>query len=354
MKKTLEYYFCNGLHMIFYDYTIDNLGVIRNIKDEKSSYYKQGKYNKVTISNTGKQYKIYIARALASTFIGEPPTKKHTADHINRNTDDDTIDNIRWLCKSGQRKNQDSPEIYKTAFLVTRYGIDKTIKEWVDHLKYEKNSFGHMYTIAMINKYAQKKQFEFSYKEYPDLDDEIWKEIVGSKTSNGGYWMISNMNRVKYITKFAENVLSGERLGLSSGYPTIRINKKHCLCHILAFMTFFPKDYEAKKSEEMVLHENDDKLDFRPHKLRLGTRSDNSIDAHNNGKYDDTKSKRVRCASYIDGDIEKTHESQSAAVEYLKSKGYLKASCASIRKGLHGKRKNGESNIAYDRTWKCV
>jgi hypothetical protein len=39
----------------------------------------------------------------------------------------------------------------------------------------------------------------------------------------------------------------------------------------------------------MVLHEDDDKEDFRPHKLRLGTRSDNAKDAHDNGKFDSTK-----------------------------------------------------------------
>lgn len=60
----------------------------------------------------------------------------------------------------------------------------------------------------------------------------------------------------------------------------------------------------------MVLHEDDDKLDFRPHKLRLGTSSQNSRDAYNNGK----QSERVKCASYIDGVLEKEHLSQSDAL----------------------------------------
>jgi hypothetical protein len=32
----------------------------------------------------------------------------------------------------------------------------------------------------MITKYAQMQQHGFSYKEYPDLLDEVWKKIEGS------------------------------------------------------------------------------------------------------------------------------------------------------------------------------
>jgi hypothetical protein len=207
---------------------------------------------------------------------------------------------------------------------------------------------GREYTSVMISHYAQRKQHGFSYKEYPDLPGEIWKEIIDSKNKKGR-WEVSDMNRFKYITNHAENVLSGNRLGLRNGYPTVVINEKKWHCHILSFMTFFPEEYANKKPNEIVLHEDDDSLDFRPHKLRLGTQSENMIDAHNNGKHDGTKTARMKCVSYIDGVYEITHDSQDDAVKYLRHIGYDKASKGRISDML-----NPETTrkSAYDRTWK--
>ena len=344
----LCYWSVNGEHVIFNKYTIDN-GIIKNAKGEPMSYTKiKGGYNTCRVyDDNGNQRCIYVARAIASSIYGPPPTPAHTADHKDKNRENDIDDNIRWLCKSGQSLNRDMPETNKSAFIIVKNGVEKTNKEWVEHLKSEKNPFGRNYTKGMIESYAQKKQHGFSYKEFPDLPDEVWKEIVGSNNKNS--WEISNMNRVKYITNNAENILSGDRLGLDNGYPAIRFNKKMRRCHILAFMTFFPDEYANKNPDEMVLHEDDDPLDFRPHKLRLGTRSDNAIDAHNNGKYDGKKNERMKCISYIDGVYEIMHNSQDDAVKYLRHIGYKKASGGNIRHALNDKY---TSNFAYDRTWK--
>ena len=154
------------------------------------------------------------------------------------------------------------------------------------------------------------------------------------------------MNRVKYFTKFAGNVLSEERLGMVNGYPRVCINGRDWTCHTLAFMTFFPEEYANKKPGEMVLHEEDDRLDFRPHKLRLGPHSENMIDAHNNCRHDDKKTMRNACMSYVNGVFEKEHESLAVAELYLKSQGYEKATYNKIGMVLRNKR-----NTAYGRTW---
>lgn len=349
MFKTLKYYSKDGTFAEFNKYTIDTNGVIKNKKGESMAYNKnKDGYNKCGVYDSGKQRNIYVARAIASTFLGPPPTLAHTADHKNRNRNDDTMINIRWANQLEQHVNQDRPETRKTAFIIIKNEVEKTCNEWIEHLKGEKNQYNHEYTVAMITKYAQNKQFGFAYKEYPDLDDEIWKEIEDSGNAQGR-WKISNMNRVKYITKYAENVMSGDRLGLMSGYPFIHFTGNNWLCHILSFMTFFPEEYANKKNDEIVLHEEDDPLDFRPHKLRLGTRSENGKDAHYNGKYDGTKTERVRCASYINGVLEQEHESQVDAVLYLISKGHLNADKSNIGKVLSGERKT-----ACGRVWKCV
>jgi hypothetical protein len=147
----------------------------------------------------------------------------------------------------------------------------------------------------------------------------------------------------------AENVLEKDRLGLKNGYPTIRIDGKHWGLHVIVFMAFFPDEWANKKPEEMVLHKEDDQMNFRPEMLRLGTRSENGKDAHDNGKHDGTLRARQKCASYIDGVLEKEHESQHNAAEYLRSIGFDKAQQSKISMSLSGNRKT-----TYKRTWVLV
>jgi len=358
MEEPLKYYFANNWRVCvnFDKYTIDENGVVRNEKREALRYSKnKAGYQNVGVRDaSGKSRNIYIARALASTFIGPPPTKEHTADHEDKIRANDTLNNIRWLCKLGQRDNQTRLDAYKSAFLVDRYGKDeKIIKEWVDYLKKEKNHLGHKYTIGMINQYAQKKQHGFAYKEYPDLPHEVWKGVKGSKNRRG-MWQVSNMNRVKYVTKHAENVLEKDHLGLMNGYPTIKFNGKNWYLHVVAFMTFFPDEWANKKPDEMVLHKEDNKMDFRPEMLRLGTGSENAKDARNNGKHDGTLTARMKCASYYKGVLEKEHESQEAAAEYMISIGFDKARSNNISRALNGIKKNGSPKISYDRMWVCI
>ena len=348
MIKPLEYYYANGFHVIFDKYTIDTSGVVMNKKSGKIlNTFKTREYNRCLVyDNDNKKRKIYIGRAIMSTFEGPPPSPKHTADHINQNSKNDTLENLRWLCQKGQKQNRTMPKTFKTAFIIVKNDEEKTLKEWINYLKDEKNHMGREYTIGMINQYAKKRQHGFAYKEYPDLPGEVWKEIAGSANIKGR-WEISDMCRVKYITNNTENILSGERLRLQGCYPSVCMNGRNWLCHILAFMTFFPEEYATKKSNDIVLHENDNKLDFRPHKLRLGTHSDNTKDAYDNGCYDGTKSVRMKCASYIEGIYEKEYDSQSDAMRYLKSNGYDKARVSPISMALSGERKT-----AYGRVWK--
>ena len=351
--ETLRYYFEDGTLVIFDNYTIDTSGVIINKKGKTLSRHKVGRYNMCIVRDTfGNKRNIYIGRAIVSTFIGPPETMKHTADHIDRDPDNDTLENLRWNCKKGQRKNQDRQCTYKSAFIIVKDGIEKTSKEWEDHLTKEKNYNDRDYTSGMIKYYAQTKKHGFAYKEYTDLPDEIWKHVLGSDTSRGR-WEISDMNRMKYVTKFAENVFSGNRFVIRGGYPTVSINGKLTGCHIISFETFFPDEYDSMKQDEMILHEDDNREDFRPHKLRIGTRSDNMKDAYDNGKHDGKQTARMKCASYVNGVFEKEYISQRDAMQYLKCIGIEKASSKRISEVLKAY-KNGEILTRYGRTWQTI
>ena len=356
LRKTLEYYFEDGSHVIFDKYTIDTLGIVKSVESGMQLNYGKGKYNVCSVIDAnGKKYGIRVARAVASTFMGKPETLKHTADHIkNKETQNDTLENIRWLDESGQRNNQKRSNTSKSAFIIVNDGIEKTAKNWVEYLN---KTDKHKYTVSMIKDYAQRKAYGFGYKEYPDIEGEVWLSVKGSENSRGRL-EISNMNRVKFVTKYASNVLSCDRLGSDNkGYP---IWGKNLACHIISFKTFYPELWAKKKPEEMVLHKKDDKKDFRPHMLYLGTHRENSRDAHDNGKHDGTKTARVKCASYVDGKFEKEHASQCDAAEYLITNGYSKASIDDIG-GVAGHIGlalaafcKGNTLKRYGRTWKVT
>jgi hypothetical protein len=356
--KMLEYYYEDGTHVVFSKYTIDTLGIIKNIKTGRMLEYGKGKYNIVCVCDDECRIRsIRVSRAIASTFLGEPPTLAHTADHIkSKEKRNDALANIRWATKPEQRNNRIMPDTLNTAFIVVKDDVEKTKKEWIEYLKEEKNPFGNAYTDSVINHYAQKKQYGFAFKEYPDIDNEVWLPVKDSINSVGR-WEISNMCRVKYITNHASNVLSDDRLGLRNGYPAVGINGILWDCHVLAFKTFFPDLWAAKKEGEMVLHEKDDRLDFRPEMLRLGTRSENMKDAYDNGKHEGTKSARMKCASYVNGEFEKEHESQGDAAEYLKTKECSKSSVRNISSGISQALtayNKGKTVKRYGRTWKTI
>ncbi|AGE54621.1 hypothetical protein PBCVKS1B_406R [Paramecium bursaria Chlorella virus KS1B] len=294
MFSTLEYYYKDGRHMVFEKYTIDTSGVVRNKNNSilKSHTIASG-YKILNIHKDGISYGIRVNRAVASSFLGPPPDLDYTADHIDRNKDNNTLNNIRWLDNSGQTSNREIPDTNKNAFIVVKDGIEKTVKDWVEQLNNEKTPFGNAYTRNIIKNYAQRKQYGFAYKVFNDIPGEIWKPIPKSNVE------ISNKLRVKRTTKFASNVLEVNQLYISTGYPMIIINGKKHYVHHICFQAFYPDKYNAMKPDEIIRHKNDDKLDFRPENLIIGSRSQNIIDAHDNGKYDDKKTMRIKVS--IDG-----------------------------------------------------
>ncbi|AGE57568.1 hypothetical protein ATCVNTS1_199R [Acanthocystis turfacea Chlorella virus NTS-1] len=345
---TLKYYFSDGRYKSFDKYTIDEYGVIQhatrgNVLTRAVNF---DNYNSVTVfDDDGKHYGVRVARAIASTFLGEPPTVQHTADHIDNDRQNDVLSNIRWLCKHGQSKNRTMSPILKNAFIIMKDGIEKTANEWLDALKDDLNPYGRKYTKCIIQQYAQKNQHGFSYKVFEDLHEELWKSIEGSNNEKNGEWFISSEGRMKYKTKYAENILDATRLNTNKGYPVVKIGTKLWYCHILSFKVFYPEKYAAKKDDEEVLHIKDNKLDFRPTMLYMGNRSQNRFDAYDNGKRDSGKTARKPCVSYINGILEKDHPSVSSAVIYLKNNGHPLATVTSVIEGI------GKNKIRYGRTW---
>ncbi|AGE59575.1 hypothetical protein ATCVOR07043_922L [Acanthocystis turfacea Chlorella virus OR0704.3] len=113
-------------------------------------------------------------------------------------------------------------------------------------------------------------------------------------------------------------------------------------------MTFRPNEYASRLPSDIIMHKNDNKLDFNPFKLRLGSLSENGIDAHNNGRYNGMKKARKPVASYINGEFEKKHESIHDAIRYLKYIKYPKANIGNVYIALR------DGVTRYGRTWKFM
>jgi hypothetical protein len=337
---------------VFEKYEIDMFGNIYNKKSKRrlsytilNDYYVASVYDHV-----GKRCCIYVARAVVSTFHGKPPTEEHSTEHIDcTNKKNNIVCELTWIDPSGQLKNQIRPEDLLSAYIIVRDNMEMTNKEWATYMKNEKNHLGHKYTEGMIRQYAKKKQHGFSYKVYENLPDETWYHIVNSKSSKG-HWEISDQNRIARVTKHARNVIDVARFGFMGKYPKININEKQRKLHDVAFEAFYPTEYASKLPHEMILHKFDDKLDFRPHMLYIGSQSMNMKDAHDNGRFDGVKSARMSCVSYINGVLEKRHESQKDAVDYLRANGHQTASQSHISQALN----SDDVLTKYDRTWKIV
>jgi len=345
LPRTLEYYYIDGRHVVFNKYAIFVWGEIINKRTQnsigytisKDGYQTAGVVNDIDLK---KQQRIVVARAMVSTFQGRP-SKNHTVDHLeSSNKSNDIIFELGWMSRNGQIKNRQMPTDYKSALVIVKDGVQKTAKEWAEMTGK---------TAQAITHHAQRRTQGYSYKRYPNLSGEHWKIIPESKNSHG-YWEISTKNRYAYVSKFARNVFDKTRFYMN-GYPSITINGQHEFAHVISFRTWFPTRWARRQENEHVLHEDDDRFDFRPWKLRLGTQSENMKDAHRNNKYDGGKSARRSCVSFVNGEFEKHHESLIDAKNYLDMKNIPEVSLKSISRALDKYISGNENNVKYGRTW---
>jgi hypothetical protein len=276
--KTLEVYTHKGDHKVFVNYGIDENSKIvhKQIGKILPKHSSASGYDKVTIRDeNGVRNTISVARAMLSTFVGPPPTPKHTVDHISRVRNDDRLENLRWLCLSGQALNQ-TKKLLKKSFVIVHDGREMSAKDWA---KEENVSLVSIYNRTL-------KNVDWKYKIYEDNPGEIWKKIEGSE-SQIGFWKCSNFGRAAFHkSEHIRNVFSPGELNTVSGYPSIGISGKTEYFHIVIFKTFHPEKWKNRNSDDIILHENDDKMDCRVEKLHLGSRKYNGKDAHDNGKYD--------------------------------------------------------------------
>jgi hypothetical protein len=330
-----------GTLITFDKYEINVCSVIRHKKTKKiiNKRVVNG-YNIASVYDTNnRQINIRVSVAMLSSFTGSPRNANYTADHrVSRLKLDDRLINLRWADKRMQRLNQHRQPVQNNAFLISHANECKTVKEWSDITGL---------STSRIRSYVHEKFLDWKYKIYEDIPGEEWKTVVDSENSQG-YWMVSDMGRVAYHTKYTRKVYTAVELSKTGGYPMICINGKKRLLHIIVIQTFKPVEYKSMVNGDIILHNKDDRTDCRLSYLRIGNRSENGYDAHANHKYDGKKSQKRKCTAY--NDIEKhDFDSITDAVAWLIENGFKNARHGNITSCLNN---NPKYSHAYGYKWK--
>ena len=95
-------------------YLVTDTGVVIGRKGQPlaSNSRLKNSYYSLRHQSLGKDTRQTVAQTVCATFNGTRPTTKHSVDHIDGNTFNNTPDNLRWATQSEQIKNK---EIFKSS-----------------------------------------------------------------------------------------------------------------------------------------------------------------------------------------------------------------------------------------------
>ena len=100
MEKSLEF-------LGYFTYSILSNGSIKDLRTGSTlaTHLNQQGYRMVNLKNPDGQKGMSIARLLALAFIPNPEDKPEV-DHINRNKDDNRLENLRWVTREENIANR--------------------------------------------------------------------------------------------------------------------------------------------------------------------------------------------------------------------------------------------------------
>jgi len=188
----------------------------------------------LTDRRTNTMAKIAVNRAVHILF-NDPDLvdfkPNYTVDHIDRNPSNNDHSNLRWLDKSGQRKNQNNHSEYIPTFRYRasngKLSID--FSERLNIAEYIEVNID-MIPVGCID-YDSLLLNEWSVHTLDNsfiIEGEQWKDITGSRLSVSSFGRVQKKQGSvvrRYYPRIEEN-----------GYCRLKINgKKRQLSHIIAF-----------------------------------------------------------------------------------------------------------------------
>ena len=291
----------------FPNYHVSSFGNIKNIITNtqlKLSINASG-YNRCILCKNTKNKTFMVHRLVALIFLNNPE-EKPTVDHIDRNRQNNYINNLKWATYKEQNINKNIPKRnYGNTFTICRidkntnqnleiYNSLRCASEWVikNNLSKIKNNnyksiMSKICSVANNNIHCNTSfGYKWSYKTENNntneisKNDEIWKEIPINITKCSKIYLISSNGRIKthknHIKKeFCKN----------NGYFVVSINYKLYYVHRLIALTFL----ENPENKEYVNHINGDKLNNQITNLEWVTCLENNLHKINIGLSNLTK-----------------------------------------------------------------
>lgn len=294
-----------GVHPRFPKYEISTQGRARNAKTKKilsarlmNAYLYFGLYD-----NKKKQHDVSVAWAVLETHVGPPPSREHTADHIDpERPHDNSVGNLRWATRRDQILNRREPcRQQMTSIAIVRTDSEGRRTEFPSVLAAADASGVHRGHVSECCRGKRKSTggFRFAYAsaEDPDLPGEEWREppeIEGSGIAVSRHGRVRDSRRGVVRKRFAREYLT-ERRAASGMYPVIEVDAVPRPVHRLVWSAF---GHRAPAEDEVVRHIDHDKSNAAFANLELATRTDTALAAQAAGRSSGkTARKRVRDAA---------------------------------------------------------
>jgi hypothetical protein len=211
------------------NYEITKCGLVRNIKTKYQLMHNKKDYLYVKLSNNGKCKTYAVHILIAKTFL-DNPLNKQTVDHIDRNTFNPHVDNLRWATLEEQALNKkicckvnqfdingnfikcwDSITNASKALNISRHGISKVCKN-------KQELVGNFKWLYLINKPYKEiktikiysidnlKKLKIKNKEiYVSIDGKIYNSIgrLLKPHLKNGYYMVGTYGRMHRLVALA-------------------------------------------------------------------------------------------------------------------------------------------------------
>ena len=120
------------------EYEISNLGRIRRTKNNGTKYLKpevlKKGYLRVSIWENGTRKRILVHRLVAQMFIPNKDKTKTQIDHINNNTSDNRVENLRWVTPKENVQHSIEQNRFVTECKINAYKSRKISQEQIDRI----------------------------------------------------------------------------------------------------------------------------------------------------------------------------------------------------------------------------